>query len=79
MTTTIVEVFWLFIERIRELRERTRKSRDNLIAKRGTECANVRREFVEDETQDVCGSDIFDAQYRKTRSSDIQDIMNSNA
>ena len=60
MVTTIIEAFRFSVRRIWELGERTRKSIDNLIAKRRTECADIRREFVKDKTQDVCGYVVID-------------------
>lgn len=60
MVTTVIEAFWFSVGRIRKLRERTRKSIDNLITKRSTECADSWREFVKDEIQDVCGRIVID-------------------
>jgi hypothetical protein len=60
MVTTIIEAFRFSLGRIWELGERTRKPIDNLIAKRRTEYADVRRDLVKDETQDVCGCVIID-------------------
>lgn len=60
MVTTVIEAVRFYVGRIWELGERTRKSIDNLIAKRRMEYAEVRREFVKDEIQDVCGCVVID-------------------
>lgn len=46
MVTMMIEAFWSPAGRIREFGERMRKPRDNLIAERSMECANVRRKVA---------------------------------